>query len=249
MNNIIFSDNFIFNDFSFSNYHYTDNRKGVTYNFLAYMIKGHAEIVSDRKTIKINEGDVFYIPKNLSYQSYWHGNDKIRFLSFGFLELNTDEHSDFDLQVVPCNKDLIHKITTIPTKRNVDCKALSVFYDVMSEVIPYMKRTESKEKVITEQIKITIRKNPNLPFTEIARLCGISEPYLYSLFKKNTNITPNDYRQKVLCDKAVELLVTTDKKVEEISSALNFSSSSYFRKILKKHTEKTPRAIRKNRTF
>ena len=44
-------------------------------------------------------------------------------------------------------------------------------------------------------------------------------------------------------------VVFTDKKIEEISSMLNFSSSSYFRKILKQHTGKTPREIRKNRGF
>ena len=72
---------------------------------------------------------------------------------------------------------------------------------------------------------------------------------MYEIFKKATGITPNDYKQKVLCDEGIELLLTTNKKVEEIASLTNFSSSSYFRKVLKKHTGSTPREIRKNRGF
>ena len=42
-----------------------------------------------------------------------------------------------------------------------------------------------------------------------------------------------------------ELVETTGLSVEEISNELQFSSSSYFRKILKKHLGKTPSEIRR----
>jgi len=80
-------------------------------------------------------------------------------------------------------------------------------------------------------------------------MCMISEPYLYTLFKKVTHITPNDYKQKILCEMGIELLLTTDKKIEEITTILKFSSSSYFRKVLKKHTGLTPREIKKTKSF
>ena len=72
---------------------------------------------------------------------------------------------------------------------------------------------------------------------------------MYSLFKKRVGTTPNDFRQRVLCDMGIELLLTTDKKVEEISDMLSFSSGSYFRKVLKKQTGATPREIRKSGYF
>ena len=251
MNRIIFSDNFKFFNLKFTGCHYTDNRKGSPMNYLAYMIKGDANIVSENKTIQIQEGDVFYIPKNLSYQSYWHGDDEIDFLSFGFLELNTKENTKFELQRIPCDKKVTEKIIQIPTSgETVDCKTLSLFYDVMSEIIPNLTySSENKEEITVEKIKHCIRSHPYSSLHEIAGLCAVSEPYLYALFKKITHTTPNDYRQKVLCEMGMELLLTTDKKVEEITDLVHFSSSSYFRKVLKKHTGSTPREIRKNRFF
>ena len=62
-------------------------------------------------------------------------------------------------------------------------------------------------------------------------------------------MTPNEYRQIRLCEIGIELLSTTDKKVEEICNILHFSSSSYFRKILKKYTGCTPSEIRKRESI
>ena len=81
MSGVFSSDNFYFSRIRFEKYHYTDNRKGSPMNYIAYMLKGRAEIVSKHATIKINEGDVFFIPINLPYQSNWHGDNEIEFLS------------------------------------------------------------------------------------------------------------------------------------------------------------------------
>lgn len=249
MNSILLSDNFCFLNITFSEYHYTDNRKGSPLNFLAYMIKGTAKIVSDAFSINIKEGDVFYIPKGLGYQSYWYGED-INFLSFGFANLYTPENVGFELQVVDCGEDIAEKIRLIPTQGNdVDCKTLSAFYTAMSEVIPLLTCTTNRNDITVKKIKDCICKYPFSSLSEIAHMCGISEPTLYLVFKRAESITPNEYRQKILCDMGVKLLVTTDKKVEDISNTLGFSSSSYFRKVLKKITGKTPREIRKENVF
>lgn len=245
-----FSKRFVFSPLQFSNSHYTDMRCGAPYHYLAYMMEGRSKIVCDRFTLFVNEGDVFYIPKNLRYQSYWEGRN-IRFLSFGFAELATVESAYFDLQTVKCSEKTVKKIREIPTcGSRVSCDALGRFYSVMAEIVPLLSYApENREQKMADEIKAKIRSNPYASLTKIAKLCGISEALLYERFKKVTQKTPNEYRQSVLCEMATELLVTTDIPVEEISERLNFSSSSYFRKILKKHTGKTPREIRRSTAF
>lgn len=247
MKNIFFSSNFNFNLIKFNKYHYTDNRKGSQFNYLAYMLKGHCKIISDRKSITVHEGEVFYIPINLSYQSYWYGNYEIKFLSFGFSQLHTGEESIYELQTIPCDKTVLKKLLNIETGTNNTCRSLSIFYDVMADLIPHMKHVKkSKDEIIVANVKNYIKNNFNCSMSEVAKACSISEPYLYVLFKRVMHQTPNEYRQRLLCEKGIELLRTTDKTVEEISNILNFSSGSYFRKVLKKHTNSTPRKIRKN---
>lgn len=251
MKNIQLHSNFNFNHYEFNKYKYTDSRGGAGYNFLAYMLKGTAKIVTKGKTVIIQEGDVFYIPQNLSYQSYWYGNNKIEFISLGFLELYTKEYIGIDLQSFRANHEISESILAIPTQgTNVSANTLYRFFYAFSLVLPYLsKTTADKEKLIIELIKDTIKNHPFDSLAEIASKCNVSEPYIYSLFKKSQKYTPNEYRQKNLCDKAVNLLLTTDKPIEAIASDLNFSSSSYFRKVLKKHTGNTPSQIRKNKIF
>ena len=251
MNSIILYDNFVFSNIKFTRYHHTDCHNGSPYNYLAYMKTGNAKIVSHNKTIYINKGDIFYIPKGLPYHSYWYGNDEIDFLSFGFLELATSKKTKYELQVLPFDSNLKEKLFCIPIKEgNVDCKTLSLFYDAVDCAEKILKPDAgSNEDAVTSKIKQCIQNNPHLAISEIAKLCNISQPHLYFLFKKATGTTPNDYRQKVQCRAAIDLLTTTDKSVEEISNLTNFSSSSYFRKILKKHTGYTPLQIRKKGAF
>ncbi len=247
----VLSKDFNFLKITFSKYRHNDFRKGIPTNFLAYMIKGRAELVSDKKSVEVKEGQLFFIPKNLGYQSYWYGEDEIQFLSFAFVELGVSEKMNFELQSLDCSDELAEKVMAIETKgRKVSLDALARFYAVMAEAAPLLKpAAENREAERVDIVKNCIREHPFFPLSEIAELCAISEPYMYSLFKKCTGTTPNDYRQRVLCEMGTELLLTTDKKVEEISDMLCFSSSSYFRKVLKKQIGATPREIRKNGYF
>jgi len=85
--------------------------------------------------------------------------------------------------------------------------------------------------------------------SRLARLCNVSESGIYLLFKRELNKTPNQVRLEILCQRAVSLLTTTNKSVQEISDTLGFSSTSYFRKILKANSGKTPLQIRKESEF
>lgn len=248
MEQAFFSDNFIFSSIMFERkYHYHDARDGSDYNYLAYMTSGHARIVSPNTTIAIKEGDAFCIPKGLPYQSYWYSDEsKISWLAFAFPHLNTAENTNFALQVIPCPESTIAKIINLPTVgTQITCRILSQFYDIMSEVLPLMQPAVSgKGEQIVEEAKKYMEDHPHCSIPEAAKACMVSEPYLYDLFRHINNSTPNEYRQQILCRKGIELLRTTDKTVEEISSILNFSSGSYFRRVLLKHTGYTPKEIR-----
>ena len=251
MKHIKLCESFYFNNIKFTKFHHTDCHEGCPVNYIAYMKLGKAKIVSEKNSIHINEGDVFYIPKGLRYQSYWYGCNDIDFLSFGFLELPISGNTEFSLQVLPESPELIQKLLKIPTKdSDVDCKSLSCFYDAMDVAVKFLiPDSSSKKNIIIKNIMEQIRKHPRSSLGDIAKMCNISESHLYSLFKTSTDTTPNDYRQQVLCSIAAEMLMTTDQKVEDISNILGFSSGSYFRKILRKHIGCTPGEIRKKGYF
>ncbi len=251
MNRYSARNNYSFVEFTMFKHKYTDNRSGSPMNFLGYTKKGHCKVVSEKKTIFVDEGELFYIPINLAYESFWYPNDgKLAYISLGFHRLDAREETRYELQKIPLDDRLRKKFLDIPLGNPVSCAALSEFYGFLSEVFPKMEREVlGKERAIVELASEYIAANPNCSVPEIAKYCLISEPYLYLLFRKVLGVTPNDFRQATLCEKGVELLNTTTKSVEEISDLLGFSSCSYFRKTLKKHTGCTPREIRKNNSL
>lgn len=249
MDNTLFSNPYRFYEILRNTYHYSDNRGGSPEHYVAYMLCGSCRITSPRGTIHANTGDVFYIPKGLPYQSYWYGKPEIRFLSFGFQQFPEAAQSPYALQIVDCSPELKARLQALPLGLNPNSATLGAFYTLLAALLPSM-QTDAPNR--NEQLYRAARQqlvaDPAITATRLARALGISESSLYTVFKACGNKTPNAVRREVLCEKAVILLTTTDKSVQEISDLLHFSSTSYFRKILKLHTGMSPREIRRNAT-
>ena len=247
MNSLVFLNGFRFREFDLQKYHYTDNRRGSPQHYIAYMKKGRARIVGEERTVEITEGDVFYIPKGLSYRSYWYGEDEISFYSYGFDHFPEAAAKSYVLQVIPCGDEQKARVREIPRNRQVtDSGALGLFYSTLALLLPLMQAgaTNSRE-VLFRKIRDIIFEDPRALTGEIARLCGVSETTVYSVCKDVSGKTPGAIRQECLVQKATGLLTSTGMSVQRISDALGFSSTSYFRKTVRAQTGKTPRQIRK----
>lgn len=252
MSDGLFSGDFQFRRITFSKVHYTNSTAGSPLNYFAYMLKGSARIVSQRSTIEIGPGDLFFIPIRLPYESYWHGEDEIEFLSFGFTRIEAREKLNFKLQVIDCGEEIKARFLEIPTEGSaLSCGTLSVFYDALSRVLPCLNRNQpvSRKDEIVRSAKEYIARNTDCSVAEAAQSCFVSEPYLYALFREKAGCTPNEYRLRAKCRQGMEYLLTTDKTVEEISALIGLSSASHFRRTLKALTGLTPKEVRKNSSF
>ena len=250
MNSIVLYDAFRFFRITFDKYHHTDNRCGAPEHYIAYMEEGSCRLVSEKISVEIKEGDVFYIPMGLPYQSFWHGEGRISFITLGFKLFPETADNNFLMQKIDCSSGIKELIKKITVNKSPDSRTISDFFSILDKLLPLMKAEKlSRAENIYVTSRAYILKNTNCTAKDIARHCAVSESTLYLSFKTAANKTPNEVKNEVLCEKAQILLTTTNKSIQEISDTLGFSSASYFRKIFRTNTGKTPSEIRKNANF
>ncbi len=246
MSSSVFCESFLFSEISLRHTYHCDSSQGVPVHYIRYMKSGTGKIISDRGRIDISPGDMFYIPKGLKYHSYWQGDDIVSFDSFGFEYFPSPVGVEFDLQKINYTNDAFEAYQSLTSDKTVSCRSVGLLYILMSKLMPMMTSAaiDSKSRTV-EKIVRALGENPTFKTKKIAKMCGISESTLYTLIKQKLGKTPNEIRKTAQCEKAMELLRTTDMTIEEISCRMNFSSSSYFRKIFFSITGKTPREYRK----
>lgn len=247
MNDTNFYKTFHFNIFNFEKSHFTDRTKDpIPMHYFGCITKGTAEIISKNEKLELKKNEIFYIPKGLKYQSRWFADDsgQIEFYSFGF-EVSPINKM-FVLQKINCSKNAKKLFYELCDEIPITDRGIGKLYYFFGEISNSMKQSTAPtiDPTIEKAIEY-IAEHPELRISEVAKHCNISESGIYLLFNKNLNKTPNAVRLEILCEKAVMLLSTTNKSVEEISDLLGLSSTSYFRKILYRHIGKSPREIRK----
>ncbi len=76
-----------------------------------------------------------------------------------------------------------------------------------------------------------------------------SKSYLSSQFKQETGVTIVDFVTNVRIEKAAELLLTSDHKIQDISSYVGYLDNNYFVKVFKSKYKMTPTQYRKYETI
>lgn len=247
MNDIIFYNNFRFNEFSFNETRRSDNSHGIEYHFIGYIKKGRGKIVSSNGVLEVNENQMFYIPKGLKYCSTWIAKPEVVFDSIGFLYFPSKTDGGYKLQTIDYDEEVFKAFLPLSKNKSVNNGSIGALYSLLSILEPKLERDDSTtEESVCEKLILLIKENPQRTIPEYANILNVSESLLFKYTKKRLLKTPNRLRQEILCEKAKEMLITTNYTIEQICDKLQFSSSAYFRKVFFSVYRKTPSSVRKN---
>ncbi len=252
MNNQQFCKSFYFFKIAFSREHQTDctGPLGAQRNFIGMIIKGSGQLVAAEKILDLKKGEPFFIPMGCKYHSHWFPeNGEVSWHSLGFELFPLPRDKKPTIQKLCFNKSAEQHFENIVSNYSVNSGSIGSLYMLLSDLESTLQYEKNRRNPTVEAAMNLINRDPFLSMSSVAKSCGVSESTLYSVFRNLQGFSPNFARQRVLCEKAVRLLETTDCPIEEISNELGFSSSSYFRKVMRLHTGLTPREIRKNAMF
>ena len=85
-----------------------------------------------------------------------------------------------------------------------------------------------------------------LTIKELADIIMVSPDYFTKMFKDSIGKTPIDYINGIRVNRAMQLLVSTELSMAEISEQIGFCNANYFHKIFKQYMNVSPLAYRKS---
>lgn len=246
MDNIQFYKSFYFFECNFRRSHHTDNSQGTACHHIGYIKSGKAVFDVGGEIFEFSEGDVFYTPTGCKYHSYWTG-ERICYDSYAFYNFPQNIKESYGIQRLTVSEKAKEYLTALSENKKVSCFSVGMLYLLLSEVLVHMEPAACDGKSITAMRALSfLREDIALSVPGLSKKMGMSVSALYLLFSEVLNSTPITEKNRIRCEKAVELLTNTDMSVDEISERLSFSSAAYFRKVLNTFYGKTPRQIRKN---
>lgn len=245
--NALFYSNFRFNEYSHLQTIHVDNSLGVNSHFIGLMKKGTAQITSEKYNLQLKEGDLFYIPKGLSYHSHWYPDgDSVDFYSYAFQNIPVPHNQRYKLQLLNRTDSINEKLSILAQNRTTGCRAIGLFYLLLSELLDTMQTEKADYKQeIVDKSRCYMLSHDVFSISDVAKYCSVSESGFYAIYKQVTGTTPQEVKNRIRIDKCHDLLAVDGLSVEQVSEKMGFSSSSYFRKVFKKYTGTNPSQVRK----
>lgn len=77
-----------------------------------------------------------------------------------------------------------------------------------------------------------------------AKMCYMSRSRFIHIFKEYTGVSPYHFQLKIRIERAIDMLINTSVPVSECAQTVGFEDTSYFCRIFKKITGKTPSSYR-----
>lgn len=239
-------------------YHYRERMQGVEEYILIYCLEGQGIIEIPNKTISLNRGDIFCIPKKISHRYYANQKDPWSIL---WMHFNTELNIEFGLdkeQMIAAHAierysllqshfiDLFELGEKAKSLETSICTS-QLLRLVLSEIYYLTDTLASQQKNSYLSRCITyMNDNINQPLTlnNLAAHLEISASYLSAIFKSYTDRSPIDYFIDMRIEQACKYLKLSELRIYEVAKKVGYNDPYYFSRQFKKTTGYSPREYR-----
>lgn len=229
---------------------------------LFYIVKGKGAFVLSDREIPVKENDLVIINPNIEHTEKSSEKDSLEYIAFGlegiFFSI-PEERQKKNIGIFTYQGNRSNVLFYL-NKLVEEAKKEEIYYEFIChnliELLIYKLRREKNISIENKKserlnhsvalVKHYINQNFRKPITldELAEIAHINKFYLAHIFKKEVNISPIGYLNKVRIKEAQNLLETTDLNIGEIAFLNGFSSQSYFTQSFKRETGLTPSEYR-----
>lgn len=213
-----------------------------------YILKGNGYFFQNGKKIKFN-GDLLFVSKPDTEHTLIVEND----VTFFYIQYVPDINNELDLkklkdnyQLTPDSRVLLSKLQTLLSWDEFSRKGGEnlFLYFLMSLLSNKKVEQFSQEPVIKSQNYMMDNLSNRITLDELSNVVKLDKHYYCRMFKKNTNMSPMAYFEKLKMEAACSLLNQGNLSYI-VAEKLGFCDETYFSSRFKKIIGKTPGEFKK----
>ena len=185
------------------------------------------------KTFVINEGEMFYFPRYLPYETtYMENGTAIKTLTFdiegdtlpAYIPSSPEKRSSKEFTAV------FDSITSFNMRSTLflAAKTYELLYLMQSQMTEF---PPNYKKIFPAVNEICRKYNENKKISYYANMCNMSESNFRKLFKECTGKSPIEYRNLIRISEARKLIESGEFTVSEAAYYVGFNNMSFFYKL------------------
>lgn len=158
-----------------------------------------------------------------------------------FAQLNADEKTQiFDYNYIPAILSLTKQIKQNHNKNYCASKILEIFLNLFNQhkIIKESKSANMYFRYAENYIRTNVHRTVRV--SELVNILGITQPYLYKIFKHNCGMSPKQYIDNHKVNIAKEMLLEDCELVSEIGHSLGFEDPLVFSRFFKRNVGISP---------
>jgi len=230
--------------------------KTLQYHELIFITGGKGHIIFQHKKYEVKDGVLLYLCPNIRYSVNIDVEDPLCFFVVHFSYVNvafnddkwvvTERTNTLPLDSVQVLRDY-YQVNNIFKKLVEDWTLKLPGYEFITKTVLqqllieiYKNKIRNSPNYSTslkvEKIIEYMRRNINnrLILKDLSELVQLSSSYLSRVFKETTGYSIIEFFNKIKVDKAKELIIEGNNKVNEVAHILGFTDEFYFSRIFKK---------------
>lgn len=230
---------------------YDNTQKGRHSECLVMITSGGAEYTFGDNTLKVEKGDVIFLPKNSRYTIRVFADYKYIYADFDICSNDSGALCASVYKPDPGKtQELFRNLLFYWTRggRKKFTKSREILYSIYEQLFDSeIQKDERHLTLIDPAIRMIAEqyRTDYLTVENLAKVCGISCGHLRRLFVKQFGMSPIKYISRKRIERAKELLKYDLSSITDISEMLGFSGIYYFCRSFKKETGLTPGEYRK----
>ncbi len=214
-----------------------------------FYIKGGSTkfVLNDEETIICNTGDILYLPPDSTYVSYWEQNpdNAAILIKFNLRSERSNLLLSDKMFVVDSDNDEMYlkeftKLYNCYSEGHlgykIKCQSifLNIIYSLISKliVLPNMPNTSQVYKGI---LYIENNYMQKINIEELAKMCSLCPSTFRKQFHDIIGMSPIEYKNYLIAQKAAELLKTGEFSVSEVAAEVGIDDIYYFNRMFKKY--------------